>query len=124
MIKDRVAQFTFYVPLKSKERPRFGVKNGKPMPPYMSKEYKQSQADLKAQMREWWTAPPLERVKQVTLRFGGPARHDGDNLCGAVLDAGKGIIWTDDRVSIMPYGVWIWQKTKPKDSYIHLQVTY
>ena len=67
----------------------------------------QWQADLKAQMREWWTAPPLERVKQVTLRFGGPARHDGDNLCGAVLDAGKGIIWTDDRVSIMPHGVWI-----------------
>ena len=112
MKKDSVAEFTFYVPLKSKARPRF-VKGSVP---YMPKDYMEWKADLTAQMKEWWTAPPLEKVKQVTLHFGGPARHDGDNLCGAV--------WKDDRVSILPHGVWIWNKTKPKDSYIHLQVTY
>lgn len=120
MKKDSVAEFTFYVPLKSKARPRF-VKGSVP---YMPKDYMEWKADLTAQMKEWWTAPPLEKVKQVTLHFGGPARHDGDNLCGAVLDAGLGVIWKDDRVSILPHGVWIWNKTKPKDSYIHLQVTY
>jgi len=113
-------EFTFFVPLMSKKRPRivFGKKA------YMPKEYMEWRENLAALMKEQWTEEPLEKVLDIQFGFVGPARSDADNLIGAVFDTGNGIIWKDDRVKILPKGSWTWKKAKQKDSFIHLKVFY
>ena len=111
---------TFDVPLMSKARPRFA--GGKV--PYMPKEYMKWKKDLRALMAEWWTDPPLEHVERIDLIFKGPARHDLDNLMGAVLDAGNDLIWCSDRCNVIPNLFGSWTKTKPADSSIYLRVRW
>tara|TARA_Y100001972_G_C7527776_1_gene266065 strand:+ start:60 stop:419 length:360 start_codon:yes stop_codon:yes gene_type:complete len=113
-------EFTFFVPLMSKKRPRivFGKKA------YMPKAYMEWRKNLAALMKEQWTEEPLEKVLDIQFGFVGPARSDADNLIGAVFDTGNGIIWKDDRVKILPKGSWTWKKAKQKDSFIHLKVFY
>jgi Holliday junction resolvase RusA-like endonuclease len=84
--------------LKSKARPRSSIKQVRP---YMPGTYKKWIADVRSQMQERWVRPPLTCPTAISLTFQGPARHDLDNLCGACLDAGNGIIWVDDRCSVV-----------------------
>tara|TARA_B100000700_G_scaffold92309_1_gene104247 strand:+ start:168 stop:509 length:342 start_codon:yes stop_codon:yes gene_type:complete len=112
-------EFIFHVPLMSKKRPRFTGKTA-----YMPKEYKEWKKNLAVQMKEWWTSEPLEKVERIHITFHGPARHDGDNLIGAVMDTANKIIWVDDRVKIIPNGCWSWKLGKQANSFIHLKVIW
>lgn len=113
------AEFLFRVPLMSKARPRSlpGVSR-----PYMPPAYMKWKASLRGQMGEWWTLPPLTKVNALVITFHGPARGDLDNMAGAVLDAGNGLIWADDRVGILPTLALRWKKTKPDESSIYMKL--
>lgn len=95
----RHADFVLRVPLMSKARPRTPPGGGRP---YMPKAYMDWKATVRAILAEWWTIQPLAQVRCLHLVFRGPARGDLDNLAGAVLDAGNGLIWADDRVGVVP----------------------
>lgn len=113
------AEFLFRVPLMSKARPRSAPGGGRP---YMPATYVNWKANLRGQMGEWWTLPPLDRINALVLTFNGPARGDLDNLAGAVLDAGNGLIWVDDRVKVMPTIAARWVHAKPANSSIFMKL--
>ena len=115
------ADFELRVPLMSKARPRSPRGGGRP---YMPKAYMQWKATVRALMSEWWAVPPLEKVACLVLHFKGPARGDLDNLAGAVLDSGSGLIWTDDRVSVMPTMALRYVKAPVADSSIYMKVIW
>lgn len=117
----RTADFELRVPLMSKARPRSPRGGGRP---YMPKAYMAWKADVRAILAEWWDVPPLERVCCLCLVFRGPARGDLDNLAGAVLDAGNGLIWRDDRVGVMPVMVLRWTKAARTNQSIFLKVIW
>lgn len=77
-----------------KARPRVTAR-GTFMPPgYM--DWKQETAIL---LRKAHKAPPLEGILEVRVWIAATKkpRGDVDNLLGAVLDAGNGVVWVDDR---------------------------
>lgn len=115
----RNADFLFHGPLMSKARPRSTRGSGRP---YMPAAYVNWKANLRGQMGEWWTIPPLTRVNALVLKFSGPARGDLDNLAGAVLDAGNGLIWADDRVSVIGTIAARWEKVKPAQASIYMKL--
>jgi Holliday junction resolvase RusA-like endonuclease len=90
----------------------------------MPKAYMSWKADVRAILAEWWTIPPLEDVRCLCLVFRGPARGDLDNLAGAVLDAGNGLIWRDDRVGVLPALALRWTKTPKADQSIYMKVIW
>ena len=121
MKKMRRVRITLHVPLMSKARPRSF--SGQKMP-YMPAKYKKWKAEVRAQLAEWWTDPPLDVVHSVILKFKGPARGDLDNLQGAILDCGNNLIWKDDRVSIISKLYGEFQKAKQVDSQVELTLRY
>jgi Holliday junction resolvase RusA-like endonuclease len=92
--------------------------------PYMPAKYKKWKAEVRSQLAEWWTAPPLDEVQLVALKFMGPARGDLDNLQGAILDCGNNLIWKDDRVSIISKLYGEFKKTKEVDSQVQIKIWY
>ena len=112
-------EFSFNIPLKTKQRPRFAARNA-----YMDKPYKVWIQEMRALMAEHWTAPPLETVNVLWVQFHGPARGDLDNLLGAVMDAGNGLIWRDDRVSIIARVEAEWKHATTKQQSIQMKVFY
>jgi len=77
-----------------KARPRVTA-HGTFMPPgYM--DWKQETSNL---LRRAHAAPPLEGLLDVRVWISSTKkpRGDIDNLLGAVLDAGNGVVWVDDR---------------------------
>lgn len=117
----RTAEFLLRLPLQPKERPRFGKRRA-----YTSKRYRRWTQQCRAVLTEWWTAPPLGKgqVVAVHFTFRGPGTSDLDNLQGAVMDAGKGIVWTDDRVTVLRYIQAQWEKTPRNDQSILLKVVF
>jgi Holliday junction resolvase RusA-like endonuclease len=92
------------------------------MPPaYM--EWKQR---VRAQMGEWWTRPPLQKGEVIAVHFlfRGPGTSDLDNLQGAVMDAGNGIIWADDRVTVLRRIDAEWVQSPKNNQSIHLKVIW
>ena len=77
---------------------------------------------MRAMMSEWWVEPPLTEVTVIYLKMSGPARGDLDNLAGAVLDAGTGLIWVDDRVNVIKALAVNWEKAKTNAQTIHLEI--
>jgi Holliday junction resolvase RusA-like endonuclease len=112
-------EVVFNVPLKTKQRPRFYANNA-----YMDKPYKTWIAEMRALMAEHWAEAPLETVNVLWVRFHGPARGDLDNLLGAVMDAGNGLIWRDDRVSIIARVEAEWVQAKQQQQQIQMKVFY
>lgn len=98
-------ELTLELPLKSKARPRFA--KGRT---YMPADYRDWKEKAKILLREHWERNGLATIVQaehISLKFYGPARHDLDNLCGAVLDSGLPTkdwqgAWKDDRVTVFP----------------------
>jgi Holliday junction resolvase RusA-like endonuclease len=91
------ALFELPLPLQPKARPRFSGHA------YTSDRYREWMRSARAILAEWWTRPPLGKGEVIALQltFCGPGTSDLDNLAGAVLDAGRGIIWIDDRVTVI-----------------------
>ena len=117
----RTADFELRVPLMSKARPRMLRGGGRP---YMPKAYMDWKADVRAILAEWWTIEPLDDVRCLCLSFRGPARGDLDNMAGAVLDAGNGLIWLDDRVGVLPTLALRWTKTPKANQSIYMKVIW
>lgn len=117
----KTAEFRFRGPLMSKARPRSSPHGGRP---YMPATYVNWKANLRGQMGEWWTLPPLATVNALILTFYGPARGDLDNLAGAVLDSGNALIWVDDRVNCIKCIAARWKKAKVADSEIYMKVVW
>ena len=115
------ARIVLHVPLMSKSRPRSF--RGQTTP-YMPAAYKKWKKDVRSQLAEWWTQPPLELVNVVSMKFSGPARADLDNLMGAILDCGNDLVWIDDRVSVISRLIGHHQRAKEKDAQIELKLWY
>lgn len=116
----RTAEFLLRMPLQPKERPRFSGHA------YKSSRYREWTQQCRAILAEWWTIPPLGtgEIIAVQFTFRGPGTSDLDNLQGAVMDAGKGIVWTDDRVTVLRRVEAEWEKAPKNDQSINLKVIY
>jgi len=117
----QTAEFLLRLPLQPKERPRFG--NGRT---YKSSGYREWSRQCRAILAEWWAIPPLGKgqVVAVQFTFRGPGTSDLDNLQGAVMDAGKGIVWSDDRVTVLRRIEAEWEKAPKNDQSINLKVIF
>lgn len=113
------ADYLFEINLMSKARPRSIPGQ---IRPYMPVNYKVWMKDMRSRMAEWWVNPPLDEVSVIFMKFKGPARGDLDNLAGAVLDAGSGLIWADDRVSVVRALTLSWEKAPTKEQTIFLSI--
>jgi Holliday junction resolvase RusA-like endonuclease len=106
------------MPLFSKARPRL-TRSGHA---YMPAAYREAQLEMQCQIRRQWQQDPLEGPLALHVEMHGEGRGDADNLVGALLDAagpskGKpGMLWVDDRVSIIPYVFAEWHKAPKTDS--------
>lgn len=98
-------------PLQGKERPRTdGRRRGRLYMPDGYTKWKIRVRDkLVRAFTEAGVTLPIARFEDFRIETHGPCRHDGDNLIGALFDAGlpnrkKGFagVWVDDRVSRIP----------------------
>ena len=77
---------------------------------------------MQRQINAQWSQDPLEGPIAVHIEMHGEGRGDLDNLTGFVLDAAgpakgrPGILWVDDRVSVIPYLFADWYKASKADS--------
>jgi Holliday junction resolvase RusA-like endonuclease len=92
--------------------------------PYTDKVYKEWLGQCRALMGEWWTAPPLTHINCLICRFYGPARGDLDNRLGSVLDAGNGLIWKDDNVTVIGNIAMHWTHASPKEASIYMKIIW
>ncbi|MEB3360682.1 MAG: RusA family crossover junction endodeoxyribonuclease [Synechococcaceae cyanobacterium] len=118
--KLRIADFELPLPLQPKARPRFAGHA------YKDAAYRDWSRQCRAILAEWWAIPPLDKgqVIAVQFTFRGPGRSDLDNLQGAVMDAGKGIVWVDDRVTILRRIVAEWEPAPTNKQSIYLKVVW
>jgi Holliday junction resolvase RusA-like endonuclease len=100
------------MPLFSKARPRL-TRSGHA---YMPQAYKDAQAEMRRQLTKQWSGEPLSGPVALYLCVHGEARADSDNIAGALMDAANGILWTDDRVSIISTLVVEWSKASKAES--------
>jgi len=83
----------------------------------MPKEYKAKQKEMHRQLQEQWgDKPPLEGPIRLELVLKGEGRADADNIIGALMDSANGLLWTDDRVTIIPQISVSWEKAPKADS--------
>jgi Holliday junction resolvase RusA-like endonuclease len=117
----RTADFVLPVPLQPKARPRFGRGGA-----YTDSKYRAWMQNVRAILSEWWTAPPLKKGQVVSLhlKFFGPGTSDLDNLEGAVMDAGNGIVWVDDRVIVLQHISAKWEPRPKNQQSIYLKVIW
>ena len=76
---------------------------------------KKRKAMLEA-IKEQYTGPPLEGPLRVEIHIQGEGRGDADNIIGALLDCANGVLWVDDRVSVIPQIEVKWVKAKRENS--------
>lgn len=88
----------------------------------MPQAYRDSQAEMRRQLASQWTDEPLTGPMALYLRVYGEGRGDTDNIAGAIMDAANGILWTDDRVSIISTLVVEWVKASKADSRWIIQI--
>lgn len=112
------------MPLFSKARPRL-TKTGRA---YMPQAYRDAQAEMHRQLREQWPHPALEGPIALYVKMYGEGKCDPDNAAGALLDAvgpskGKpGMLWVDDRVTIIPCLVVEWERAPRTESRWVIQI--
>jgi len=102
----------------SKARPRFSGHA------YTDKVYAKWKGDVRSFLQEWWTDPPLTRLNVLVAHFYGPARGDLDNRIGSVLDAGKGVLFTDDAVTVIPALVLRHEKASEAEARIYMMLVW
>lgn len=83
---------------------------------YMPDAYRKAQSVMKAQIQEQWPGPPLEGPIALSLRIKGEGRGDTDNIAGAFMDAAQGLVFVDDRVSVIPSLSVSWEKAPKTES--------
>ena len=108
------------LPMAFKQRPRM-TKSGHA---YMAPSYKLARQQFREELRSQWSGPMLQGPLGVYLKVRGGARGDSDNLAGFFLDAAgplktqkeAGILWEDDRLSIIPLLIVDWEPASVEDS--------
>ena len=83
---------------------------------FMPKSYMDKRKAMLASIKEQYTGDPLEGPLRVEIEVEGEGRADLDNVAGALLDCANGVLWTDDRVSIISQLEVSWRKAKKADS--------
>lgn len=78
--------------------------------------YRNNQKELLAKIKEQYDGPPLEGPLRIELDLYGEGRADIDNIVGALFDTANKVLWTDDRVSIIPELSVSWTKCKKEES--------
>lgn len=121
----QLAEIRLQVPLQPKDRPRASTKDGV-LRSHRNPKYVAWMKKARALLQKHWVGPLLTGKTLISVRmmFYGPGRSDLDNLVGAVLDAGTGIIWVDDRVTIVRYVEASWKQKPIKDQSIYLGIIY
>lgn len=104
-------ELTIYHKLFSKARPRV-TRHGT----FMPKAYKDNQKELLAKVKEQYDGPPLEGPLRVEMDLYGEGRADIDNVAGALMDTANGVLWTDDRVTVISELSVRWTKCKKEHS--------
>lgn len=99
------------MPLFSKARPRLSAHGA-----YMDSSYKEKQRKMRILLRQQWPHEPLEGPLKLEIDCCGEGRGDVDNIAGALMDAANGILWFDDRCSVIPELVIRWSKSKRDQS--------
>lgn len=89
----------------------------------MPYDYKEKQRKMRILLREQWKLDPLEGPIRLDIDCYGEGRVDADNMIGALMDAANGILWTDDRVSIIPEITVKWTKAKKANSAWLIKIT-
>lgn len=107
-------------PLFSKARPRL-TKTGHA---YMPENYKLAQSEMRRQISSQWKEGLLEGPLSLQLLVKGEGRGDTDNIAGAFMDAAQGIIWIDDRVTVIPSLSIEWEKAPRKESCWIANISY
>ena len=97
--------------LFSKARPRVTTRGA-----FMPVAYRNNQKELLAKIKEQYDGPPLEGPLRIELDLYGEGRADIDNIVGALFDTANKVLWTDDRVSIIPELSVSWTKCKKEES--------
>lgn len=82
----------------------------------MPAPYKTAQAVMRKQIKEQWKHGPLEGPVSLAMYVKGEGRGDLDNIAGAFMDAAQGILFVDDRVSVIPELYISWSKTTKANS--------
>ena len=83
----------------------------------MPAAYNSKRKEMVRQLKEQWGQhPPLEGPLRLELRIKGEGRADADNIIGALMDAANGLLWVDDRVSIIPEIEVQWEKAPKAES--------
>ena len=82
----------------------------------MPAAYKKNQKELLAKVKEQYDGPPLEGPLRVEMDLYGEGRADIDNVVGAFFDTANKVLWTDDRISIIPELSVRWTKAKKEHS--------
>lgn len=106
------------MPLHSKARPRL-TKSGHA---YMAQSYRLAQAEMQRQIRAQWPNEPLLGPVALYVKIKGEGRGDADNIVGFLMDAAgpsknkPGILWQDDRVSVIPLIIVDWEKAPKVES--------
>jgi len=121
----QLAEITLRVPLQPKDRPRASTRDGV-LRSHRAPKYVAWMREARALLQKHWAGPPLTHNNLINVRmlFSGPGRSDLDNLVGAVLDAGTGIIWVDDKVTVIRYIEASWKQKPIKDQSIYLGIIY
>jgi Holliday junction resolvase RusA-like endonuclease len=88
----------------------------------MPAPYKTAQEALRRQLRVQWDREPLSGPVYLHLCVYGEGRGDTDNIAGALMDSAHGILWEDDRVTVIPTLSIEWQKTTKADSHWIIQI--
>ena len=108
-----------YQPLFSKARPRL-TRSGHA---YMPAPYKMAQAEMRRQLRQQWQEAPLDGPVRLSMTVFGEGRGDTDNIAGAFMDSAQGIVFTDDRVTVIPKLSIEWTKASKAESKWVIEIT-
>jgi hypothetical protein len=88
----------------------------------MAESYRLAQAEMRRQLKRQWPDPPLDGPIALYLDLCGEARGDLDNYAGFLMDAAgpsksqPGILWNDDRASVISSLLVEWRKVPKLDS--------
>ena len=82
----------------------------------MPKAYKDNQKGLLEAIKAQYSGQPLEGPLRVEMELVGEGRADIDNVVGAFFDTANKVLWTDDRISIIPELSVKWRKAPKHES--------
>lgn len=92
---------------------------------YMAESYTKARSSFREELRNQWDGRPmLSGPVALYIAAFGEARGDSDNLAGFMMDAAgplrtrnePGILWADDRTTIIPVLLVDWRHAKEQDS--------